>query len=462
MIRPSLATLPILGLAWGCDRLPAQLQDCPELACQQRWVTAGMERDPEATLAAVHALPSGLDRETLIQVMMVEWPEHSPTLCAELTTPGLRERCESVTGRPHLWQVDPEKPTQGPVGAGAAYPVLAVEMGPLEHPWNELEALGVECNEAWTRNTCVGRQAVDMAYKFKHKDAWRICLGAEQDKWRYECFFQVSEATWEPHKGGIPELAAQMCLYSGYYQDRCLGHMAGKVGRWAPAASWDAGERWHDLTLAIETIQRTLDAHHPSLGSRWTALAWAYAMDAAYAHVDPPVGNPIDHVGPAAMPHIAASVAWGLWRAQPNQVQSLDAWVDQFESAMGRREVDPGPQPALVEEDELNRGWSDSLPGEEAVEWTVYRGPIGRRAVGKDPRSDAIICVLEAAARNPTPHRASLFREALQHPDPLVRWTAARLTAQRMPAALSGVDPSAESNPLVRARLERALGMGDD
>ncbi len=453
---------PLLGLLPGCDRPPAQLGDCPDLACQQRWVTARMEADPDQVLNAVRALPQGLDRETLIQVMVTEWPQHSLPLCEELTGPGLRERCESLTGRPHLWQVDPEDPTAGDVGAGAAYPVLAVDLGAVELPWADLEPLEVHCTEAWTRNTCIGRQAVDMAYQGRHKDAWRICLGAVTEKWRNECLFQVSEATWDPRKGGIPGLAAQMCLASGFYTERCLGHMAGKVGRWAPAASWDAADRWHELTVTIDAVQRELDTTSPVLGSRWTALAWAYAMDAAYAQVHPPVGNPIDQVGPAAMPHIAAAVAWELWRAEPNRVQSLNAWVDQLEQAMIRRDVDPSPQPVLVEEDELNRGWSDTLPGEEALVWTVYRGPMGRRVVGNDPRTDAIICILEAAARNPTPHRASLFREALQHPDAKVRWTAARLAEQRMPTAVADLDPAAERDPLVRARLERAQALGDD
>ncbi len=455
MNRALRTPLPLLGLlAWGCDRLPAQLQDCPELACQQRWVDDKIERDPEATLDAVRTLPPGMDRDTLIQVMMVEWPEHSLSLCDELADIAIRERCESLTGRPHLWQVDPEDPTAGAVGAGAAYPVLDVGQAHYEHPWNAEEPLAVECTEAWTRNTCVGKQAVDMAYKSKHKDAWRICMGAEQEKWRNECFFQISEATWQPNKGGIPDLAAQMCLFSGFYQERCLGHMAGKIGRWAPAASWDASERWHELNKTIDGVQHTLNAYDPVLASRWTALAWAYAMDAAYAEVEPPVGNPIDQVGRAAMPHIAASVAWTLWRSQPNRVQSLNAWVDQFDAAMARRDVDPAPQPTLVEEDELSRGWADTLPGEEVLEWTVYRGPMGRRAVGIEPRGDAIICILEAAARNPTPHRASLFREALQHPDVRVRWTAARLAAQRMPSVFGTVDIAQEDDPLVRARLE--------
>jgi len=447
----------------GCDRLPESLSDCADLACQQRWLTATMDDKPGDALEAIKALPAGMDRETLIQVMMVEWPEHSAPLCDVLSSGQVKVRCESLTERPHLWQVDAAAPESGAVGAGAAYPVLSVDMPPAQHPWNELAPMEVECTDTWTQNTCIGQQAVDWTYKSKHKDAWLICLGADQDKWRYECFFQISEATYNPIKGGgIPGLAAEMCLYSGFYQDRCLGHLAGKIGRWAPAATWDDPQRWRDVERAIHQVQQTLQTYSPALGSRWTALTWAYAMDAAYAQVERPVGNPIDNVGFPAMPHIAASVAWSLWLAESHRAQSLDAWLDAFNAAMERREVDPGPQPKLEEENELTKSWSDTLPGEEAIEWTVYRGPMARRAIGKDPRGDALICILEAAARNPSPHRASLFREALQYPDPLVRWTAARLAAQRLPDVMRDVDPSIETDLLVRARLDQGLAMRDD
>ncbi len=436
------ALLALLLIA-GCDRVPDQLTDCPDADCQRRWLDQAIHKDPDAAVQALRALPPGIDRETLIQVMMVERPEHTAPLCLELPPPS----------QAHAWA-----PDQGRRGAGQAYPVLSVELGELQHPWNQLDPLAVECTDEWTDNTCIGQQAVEWARKHKHQDAWRICLGAEQEKWRYECFFQISEETYDPRKGGIPELAAEMCLFSGFYQDRCLGHMAGRLGRNAPAATWDDPERWHTIDHAVQQIQHALYKHSPALASRWTALTWAYAMDAAYAEVEHPVGNPIDHVHPAAMPHIAASVAWSLWLSEGHRAQSIDAWVDQFDQAMRRREVDPAPQPKLDEVNELSKSWNDSLPGEEAIDWTVYRGPIARRAVGHDPRGDAVICLLEAAARNPTPHRASLFKEALGYPDVVVRWTAARLVAQRMPVLLEQLDPSEEDDPLVRARLEGQSG----
>jgi hypothetical protein len=452
----------MLLLVAGCDRLPSQLADCDEPACQQRWVAAHIEADTDATVAAVRALPPGVDRDTLIQVMMAEWPRYSTPLCADLGSELVRERCDTLTARPHLWQVDPEDPSAGSAGAGSAYPVLSLEVTLPPHPWDDLEPFPVDCAEDWTANTCTGRRAMERAERGQHQDAWRICKGAEQEKWRYECFFQVSERIYDPRENNNASIAAELCVASGFYMERCLGHLAGKLGRWAPAASSDDPDRWRELDQASMEVHNALQPMHPQLGQRWVALMWAYAMDAAYANITTPVGNPMDSVGASAVPHIAASVAWTLWTSENGRAQSLDAWIDQFQSAMLRREVDPAPEPMLDESAVNGAGWAVELPGEDQIAWTVYRGPVGRRALGMNPRSDAAICILEAAARNPTPHRVSLFREALNHPDSVVRWTAARLAGTRVPEALEGVDPGTESDALVRARLEYGLAQREE
>ena len=49
-----------------------------------------------------------------------------------------------------------------------------------------------------------------------------------------------------------------------------------------------------------------------------------------------------------------------------------------------------------------------------------------RRAVGPTADDDRLICVLEAIARNAI-RPAQIFLDALNHPTPEVRWTAARI-----------------------------------
>ena len=100
------------------------------------------------------------------------------------------------------------------------------------------------------------------------------------------------------------------------------------------------------------------------------------------------------------------------------------------------------------------------MPGEDQLHWIAYRGSMSRRTVADTPMADAVVCILEAAARNPGPRREALFRQALEHPDRNVRWTAARLGARLVPEALQGIDPNEEMDPLVKARLERAADQG--
>ncbi len=451
---PLFAALTLLA---ACQRTPADLSACEDPACQQRWLEQTLTDDPARAIETLRTLPAGIERDTMIQLVMSLWPEHSEALCDQLSVEQLRSRCEAITHRPHLWQVDEDDPESGAMGAGRAYPVLAVEVDISGHPWNQLEPEPVACEEGWADNSCVVQTAISRAKEHHYQDAWRICLGAEQEKWRYECFFQVSEHCYDPKHQGDPIVAAEMCLASGYYQDRCLGHFATLLGHFAPPASSGSPDRWNELSHNIQRVEGALARYSDELAIRWGSLSWALAMDAAYSPDRDPVGNPIQYTPPAAMPHIAASVAWSLWQRQGGRVRDLPAWLRMFRDVMELREVDGDARTRLDIDDENRESWSENLPGEESIQWVVYRGPIARRAIGTNPESDALICIIEAAGRKPTAHRRTLFLEAAQHPDPLVRWTAVRLMGERSPQMLAELDPSQESDPLVRGRIEWGL-----
>ena len=176
-------------------------------------------------------------------------------------------------------------------------------------------------------------------------------------------------------------------------------------------------------------------------------------MATAYDNVVRPTGNPTDHTPLYAWPHVVAAVCWVLWRAEGDQPRDIDAWLTRVQHAMRARTGDPTVQPASQELDDAAIGWLQDLPGEERLPWLAYRGSMSRRALAGDPDTDAVICLLEAAARNPTARQEALFRQALDHPKRSVRWTAARLGAKHVPQALEGVAAGSEEDALVRARL---------
>lgn len=67
-----------------------------------------------------------------------------------------------------------------------------------------------------------------------------------------------------------------------------------------------------------------------------------------------------------------------------------------------------------------------ALPGEDALPAIPYLRAL-RWVHAEAAEVDAVLCVLEALAQAGAPPPALLL-EALDHPDVLVRWTAARLT----------------------------------
>jgi len=440
----------------GCGALPARLRDCPDQDCALRWLEQAYAREGAEGLQEILALPPTPGREALVQVVVERWPGESAPLCLALADgPGLA-RCQALVSRPHLWQVDEDEPGRGTLGAGCAYPALRGDPSAWDHPWRDSAPLTVDCPPGRGANSCHEEAADRAAQDGRYEEAWRICLGLDAGKWRDECFFEASEGAWAPDGRGDPAMAARLCAGAGLFFDRCLGHLAGKIGRDAPAASAEDPARWERLGESVAAIRGAIEPFDPSLAVRWAGLAWSQAMASAYTHEEEVHGNPLDAVEPAAWPHVRAAAAWTLWLRGGERVRDLATWGRDVEASLARRApAGTVPGPTGFEERNLGSPWIEDLPGEEALPWVSYRGSVTRRAVSDDHEVDAIICVLEAAARNPTRQREALLREGLDHPDRLVRWTAARLAFDLAPAALAGRDPAAEPDPLVRARLAR-------
>ncbi len=439
----------------GCRSLPAEIASCPDLDCGERWVTAYWAEDSASVLAQVAALPPGRDRDALIQVMTERWPGGTAPLCELLPLGAAQSRCRDLNERPHLWQVDEADPAAGETGSGKVYRNIAVELDDPQLPWAGDAPVQAPCDDPAHRNTCQVHAAQEAARAGRSRDASLLCQGAEGQKWVYECHFTVAEEAYVPERAGQPGPAAELCLGSGYFLYRCLGHLAGEVSRAAPAAHSQDAAAWQGLEAAAQEVHRVLARTSSELAQRWVDQLWADSMAWAYEGSGAPDGAPLDHVGDWALPHVRAAVAWQLWTSGTQRRRQLDWWAQQVEQALQRR-LEGQPE---VHGDPLLDGvgghWIDDLAGEEELAWLAYRG-FARRAVHSDPGLDAAICVVEAAARNPGLAQAALLREALRHPDPLLRWTAARLAADMAPAALADMEPRSEANALVRGRLEWA------
>lgn len=453
----TLSLLPILALASACGGLPAHLADCSDPACSMAWLERAYAQEGAMGLQEVLSLPPGTTRETLIQVVVETWPGDSAPLCLALPEGAGRARCEALNRRPHLWQVDTEHPEESTLGVGKAYPTLQVALPDYEHPWDALSPLPIDCPPGRISNSCHEEAADRAVREGRYEEAWRICHDVPEGKWRDECYFEASEGSYARGGHGTPAMAAKLCLHAGMFFDRCLGHLAGKIGHTAPRADALAPTRWAEIQANVDAVHAELTLWDPALAHRWADLVWSKAMETAYTGVEDPTGNPLDSVGSEVTPYVRAAAAWGLWAREGDATRDLVSWARLVNEALTRRAHGEASQ-STFEERAVASAWLEDLPGEEALPWITYRGNASRRVLSDDPTIDAAICVLEAAGRTPSRQRANLLGQGLEHPDRLVRWTAARLASDLVPDVLSGHDPHREQDPLVQARMLHRSG----
>ena len=411
----------------------------------------------EALVDEVVGIQDPVRQGVAVDALMETWPGKTSALCPSLPVGSTRDRCEMTNSRPHLWQVSDTDPEAGPMGAGKAYSVLTADASLVRSPWAEVIPMVARCAEGTGQDSCQVREAQNLARLGRPHEVAALCNGIQEEKWRYECYFQAAEAAFKLREVGSPGKAAELCLGSGWFLDRCLGHLAGEVANTAPAATWQVPRMWKALSMASSEVYFLLEPHGPAVADRWRGLFWADVMQVAYGNVEQLVGNPLDIVEPQAVPHVRATVAARLWALEGRRTShTLDGWVDRLEEALAARAEDRSIGPMPLNDEKIRTSWKKDLEGEDELYWTPYLGHRSRRVVAEDARTDARVCILEALAQTPGMNREELVESALGDADPLVRWTAARIAPQVM-ESLNPRFLASETDSRVRGRL---LGFG--
>lgn len=107
MVRAA-ALLALSAGAAGCGAPPATLGECAALADPAAADACALDLalplvdDPPALAAALATLPSAAARDLLLLRLAVHRPTRAGPICALVETPGAREKCQQVLGRPHL------------------------------------------------------------------------------------------------------------------------------------------------------------------------------------------------------------------------------------------------------------------------------------------------------------------------------------------------------------------------
>lgn len=242
--------------------------------------------------------------------------------------------------------------------------------------------------------------------------------------------------------------AAELCLEAGTRRPLCLDRIARALAATAPAAEGGDPEAWATLHSRVRELRARLSPADPILADRVVQRVWAEALLVAYGLARLPNGAPLSLLPPEVEPHARAAVAWRL--STRTEQESLAERADLVLELLSKRERRRGGAPMSAARVEVPSLWPTDLPGEEGLGFLPYLQG-ARRTFASEPRTDARICVLEAAARLRPPD-ARLLEEGLRDEDRRVRWTAARLLAEVLPDGPALARARQDADPLVRQR----------
>ena len=452
----------LILLACSAGSVPDKLEDCSSLECKRAWMAARWEGGAEGVMDAVAAEADPVVQTVLVQDLSQAHPGHTAALCERLPAGATQRRCQSLNTRPHLWQIDLETPSAGSQGSGKVFLTLNTH-DPMASPWAGQEPRMATCPSAEAVNTCQVDLALRMSQQRRYQDAGLACLGIPEEKWRYECFFEAADVGFVSGRGGRVSGVVQLCMGSGPYLSRCLGHLMVAAGRRVPSSELDAPAEWRAVNGLVAEVRGALKEQLPELSERGADRVWAGAAALSYVRATRVTGIPLEHTDPEAAAHIRAAAAARLWVMEAKRRErGADYWVARLKAALADRTPSKagGPIPEKLPPP-WTGDWEVKLAGEEALPRIAYQGDAWR-TVAADEDADLLICLLEAAARG-AGERDRLFTDAAAHPEPLVRWTAARLMASNgskrpVPGVLelAAEDP----HPLVRARGVRGLEPG--
>jgi hypothetical protein len=393
------ALLLVVSLAVGCEASDpaASLVDCGDAACQAEAIAAAWDADPEACWGFLQALDDELARSALVSRLATERPGALEGRCQQLPRGGARERCNRLTQRPHL------RPSHG-ARARRSAPIQREAPGPgsaaLPLPASPASVTAPQC-------------AV-----FEHS----------------ECAFRAAERHIVSHGMDGLGVALGLCALSDHGPD-CAEHVLELAMPPVPAA--DALSTV-TVTQAIAAADRYRDVGgDPTVGALYADWFWSVWTATAYAEAGQLRGDLLDHLPPAALPHLRFAIAWQLLRRSGGDLGDSTQQLAALDAVLAARQALPessGPaRPATIKQ--TRHSWNGERPLETSVPAAFCMGST-RRATHADPATDLRLALLEAQARLPEPPPAKEFLALVGSEEAeIIRWTGARLGVMLEPDA---------------------------
>lgn len=401
--------------------------------------------EPEVVIAEVLALADPVAREAAIVEILEAHPGETGILCEALAEGPVRRRCERYNSRPHLWTIGVDGEAGAPSAASGSRPVLDHRPGggPLGVR-GVLPELGVApavadpgaCSEG--RVSCLEAEALAAAAAGEPERAAARCAALDTDRGRQDCFFRAAEALPRgPERYGE---GTALCLQAGTFAPECHGHLILALSEGVEPAL-DPAQDAAAAALA-EGITAWWAGRDPAFGALAVDAFWARHLDwqrpmplAAFA----PAARTLPE---AARPHLVAALAFRVSEAA-DPVAAAQAWW--------RGTGPPVPEPRH-EGMTQRRLWLRDLPGEEQLRAARLPSSLdGRRPVHPDLATDVELVLLELAARRGEGDIEAVAARAA-HPDPLVRWSVARILYWLDVDHPVRTELSADTDPLVARR----------
>lgn len=437
-----------LALAWlvACGGgTPERFEGCDDLDCQARWVVARWETSPDAVTQAIGSLSDPVARIALVREVGRAWPGRTGALCSLVPSGDAAAACKAQNERPHLAQVKIQDLANASTEQDSDVHGFHFDR-PLPSPWRDVAADHASCGgELLACQTAATQRAQDGDLR----GAAATCQALDVPAERANCYFKAAETT-ASLKGAQGGRSASLCLGAASFAGRCLSHVVEQIGTNAPRAGSEDRSGWAGVAEAIEAARAAIQPADAALSQEVEAQAWAYALRVSFAQELEPSALPFALVPPSAAPHARAALAWRLWNLEGLQTRDLAAWELRLRDVMADQSTRRPRKDERTKVSHLVRDlWEEDLPGEEVFTKITYLGS-ARRALAPEPEADLLVCLLEAAARAQGNNKA-ILAEALTHPDPVVRWTAARLLATIAPN--HGALRRRSADPRVQARL---------
>ena len=375
-------------------------------------------------------------------------------LCGDIPDPLLRERCTTLSQRPHLTT---EVPAHVPGGGaqqqeqGATSPLAPPEgVGSIDlDTAADRQSTVPDCAPEEAAHTCAIRLRDTAAYGIGAQGVFDACSHEEQPAWRSECLFQGASVLL--YGEGTRQLrgATDLCLESDGLAPTCLHHLVESLVKRADREA--GGLRIVDLEQITSSVRAEWAERSPEYGDLLADLCWSIATWALVVDSDQPEAA-LQGTWPAeAWPHIRAALALRLVELRAPGTQQLGSGarlLADLEAAIAAAPTQPSPLPSMAEHNRPAADlWSTDAPAEGTT--AIFYVGTSQRSMHADPATDRQLALLEAAARNTHSHH--LLVQARVHGDPTVQHTAARLTAagrtQGRATQAQGAHPQVQPHP---------------